>query len=214
MQYYSFPLAYQGYIILAYDARGIGESKKAGYRSDFSKRLDDFNKVLEWIQNHEDLNKLRIYALGISIGAITVLCNGFPNKKVEKIVAISSVSHYKKSLSIVNPIVKFSYFIKGVDLNPNAEIDQKFSPYFIFEKIRKNLSSEEWKIFSNRVLLIHSKNDRIIPFKNFEEIVSLLELPSENLLILKKGGHMHKKNEVALVSATIRFYDLKDYTIA
>ena len=28
LQYYYYPLAYQGYVILAYDARGIGESKR------------------------------------------------------------------------------------------------------------------------------------------------------------------------------------------
>ncbi len=207
LQYYYFPLAYHGYVILAYDARGIGESKKAGHRADFLKRIEDFNNIIEWIENNDNLKDFKIYALGISIGAITVLCAGFPKDNIEKIVAVSSMSHYKKSISAANIIIKFSYFMKGVDLSPNENIDQKFSPYLVFKRLKNTLSQAEWNKFSQKVLLIHSKNDKIIPYLNFEENISILELPDENRLILKKGGHMQKKNELALVAATLNFFN-------
>ncbi|TFG30724.1 MAG: alpha/beta fold hydrolase [Promethearchaeota archaeon] len=207
LQYYYFPLAYQGYVILAYDARGIGESKNAGHRADFLKRIEDFNKIIEWIENSEDLKDFKIYALGISIGAITVLCAGFPKDNIEKIVAVSSMSHYRKSISAANIIVKFSYFMKGVNISPDEEVNQKFSPYMVIERLKNILSQAEWEDFSQKVLLIHSKNDKIIPFINFEENKSILELSDEKQLILKKGGHMQKKNELALVGATLNFFN-------
>ncbi len=207
LQYYYYPLAIQGYIILAYDARGIGESKKAGQRSDFLKRIDDFNSIIEWIRSNEDLKHVKLYALGISIGAITVLCAGFPNKNIEKIVAVSSMSHYKQSISTANPIVRFSYHLKGVDLFPDEELNQKFSPYIVIERLKDTMSPSEWRKFSKKVLLVHAKNDKIIPFINFEENTSILNLPDERQLVLRKGGHMQKKNELALVGATLGFFN-------
>ena len=207
LQYYYYPLAYQGYVILAYDARGIGESKKIGHRADFLKRIEDFESIIGWINDNENLNHYKIYTLGISIGAITVLCAGFPNEKIEKIVAVSSMSHYKQSISAANLIVKFSYFMKGVDLSPDEDLDQKLSPYIVIERLKNTLSQAEWKRFSEQVLLIHSKNDKIIPYINFEENISILELPDEKQLILRKGGHMQKKNELALVGATLKFFN-------
>jgi dienelactone hydrolase len=79
-QYYYLPLAYQGYTILAYDARGIGESKKVGRRSQFLKRIDDYRKIIEWVKDHDQLKNKKIFSVGYSIGAITVLCGGFSNQ--------------------------------------------------------------------------------------------------------------------------------------
>ena len=205
LQYYYYPLAYQGYVILAYDARGIGESKETGHRADFLKRIEDFNSIIDWIRVNDKLKEFKIYSLGISIGAITVLCAGFPNVTIEKIVAVSSMSHYKQNLSNANAIVKFSYHMKGVDLFPDEDVNQKLSPYLVIERLKKTLSQAEWKKFSEKVFLIHSENDKIIPFINFEENKSILELPDEKQLILRKGGHMQKKNELALVGATLKF---------
>jgi len=207
LQYYYYPLAYQGYVILAYDARGIGESKTMGHRADFLKRIEDFNSIIEWITNNKDLKNFKIFALGISIGAITVLCAGFPNENIKKIVAVSSMSHYKENISAANLIVKFSYHMKGVNLNPDEELNQKFSPFIVIEKLKNALSQTEWEKFSEKVLLIHSKNDKIIPFVNFEENKSILDVPIQKQLVLKKGGHMQKKNELALVGATLNFFN-------
>ena len=208
LQYLYFPLAYQGFSILSYDARGIGESKSMGHRGDFLKRIEDFKMIIEWIKREDAFKSYKIYALGMSIGALTALCAGFPNKDIEKIVAISSMSQYKQSISTSNLIVKFIYFLKGVDISPNDEINQQLSPYIVLEKIKSTLSPDDWEKLSKRVLLIHSRNDKVIPFLNFEENKSLLELSEENVLVLRKGGHMQKKNEVALVGAVLKFFNL------
>jgi len=125
LQYLYFPLAYQGFSILTYDARGIGESKSMGHRGDFLQRIEDFKIIVEWIKNEEPFKNYKIYALGMSIGALTAFCAGFPDKNIEKIIAISSMSHYNQSISTSNLIVKFIYFLKGVDISPNDEKNKK-----------------------------------------------------------------------------------------
>lgn len=207
LQNYYFPLAYNGYVILTYDVRGVGESKKTGNRSDFIKKIEDFKKIIEWIKSNEDLSQMRIFCIGVSIGASTVLCGGFPDKTVEKIVAISSISNHKQNIQNTRSIVKFSYRMKGVNLSPNNEENKKLSPYLVMKNLKEKLSSEEWKNNSKRVMLIHPLNDQIIKFKNFEENREILELSDENQLILRKGGHSQKKNELIIVGATLKFFN-------
>lgn len=207
LQYYYIPLVIQGYVVLAYDARGMGGSKKTGKRSQFLKRIDDFKKVLDKIKQDESMKNMKIYCAGFSIGAITVLCGGFEDKNVEKIIAISSMSNYKQNLPKYNLLVLFSYFIKGVKLFPDEEENRKLSPYVLFQTLKKQMSDEDWINFSKKVMLIHCKNDRIIKFKNLKENKLILESPEQNLLILNKGGHSQKKNELALVGASLNFFN-------
>jgi esterase/lipase len=207
LQYLYYPFALQGYDVLTYDARGTGKSKDAGKRGDFINRIEDYKYIVDWIKNNEELNNKSIFTIGVSIGAITALCGGFPNKDVEKIVAISSMSNYRENLPKYNPVVILSYLMKGVNVRPNKEKNLKLSPHAIFETIKNELSEDEWKHFSKKVYLIHSRNDRVIKFKNFKENRSILKSPPENQLILKKGGHSMKKNEMALVGASLKFFN-------
>jgi predicted esterase len=207
LEYYYLPLAYQGYTILVYDARGTGESKKVGKRYQFIKRIDDFKKIVSWIENNNELKSYKIYAVGFSIGAITVLCGGFSSENIKKIIAISSMSYYKQNLPKYNLIVMLSYLMKGVKLFPNKKENEKLSPYVVIEQFKSLISDEEWEQYSQRVFLIHAKNDKIIKFKNFIENVTLLGITEKNTLILKKGGHTQKKNELLLVSASLKFFN-------
>ncbi len=205
LQYFYYPLAYQGYVILAYDARGTGKSKKTGKRSDFIKRIDDFKKIIKWVKNQDELSKMKINCIGFSIGAITVLSGGFLNSDIEKIIAISSMSHYKPNIPKKNPIVMLSYILKGVKLFPTLEEINQLSPYLLIKNAKKELALEEWNNLSKRVLLIHTKNDRVIKIKNLRENKLILESPDKNVLILKKGGHSQKKNECILVGTALNF---------
>ncbi|MFX1315572.1 MAG: alpha/beta fold hydrolase [Promethearchaeota archaeon] len=206
LQYYYLPLACNGYTILTYDARGVGESKKAGRRSQFLERIEDFKKIIEWVRSNKSFNQMELYCVGFSIGAITVLCGGFQNRDIKKIVAVSSISNYRENMPKYNPLIILSYFIKGVKLFPSFKENMKLSPYLVMEQVKNKNSIEEWRILSQRVMLVHTKNDRIIKLKNFTQNKLLLKTSDNHKLILKKGGHSQKKNELALVGATINFF--------
>ena len=112
LQYYYFPLAIQGYVILVYDARGTGKSKKLGKRGNILKRIEDFNEIIKWVKSNKEYSTLKINCIGFSIGALTILCAGFQNMDIEKIIAISSMSRYKKNLPRFNLILILSYLMK------------------------------------------------------------------------------------------------------
>ncbi len=205
LRYFYNPMVYQGYAVLAFDARGTGESKSVGKRSQFVERIEDYKRVIQWIKTSQELKNMKIYSVGFSIGAITVLCGAFADKDISKIVAISSMSFYGQNMPESNLIVKLSYVLKGVKLNPTEEENKELSPYAVIQGVKASLSPQAFKELSQRVLLIHSKNDKVIKMINYEQNREILESPDENLILLKKGGHSHKKNELALVGATLGF---------
>jgi predicted alpha/beta-fold hydrolase len=206
LQFFYLPLVLQGYLILTYDARGTKGSKKAGKKHQFLERIEDYKRIIDWIRNDDQLKSKQIFSVGFSIGAMTVICGGFSNETVSKIIAISSLSYYKKNLRSFNPIVLLNYILKGVKLFPNEDDNRRLSPYLIMKEFKKSNSEEIWLNSSKKVLLIHARNDRVIKFFNFDQNKELLALPNHNTLILKKGGHTQKKNEMALVGKTLRFF--------
>ena len=133
-------------------------------------------------------------------------CGGFPDKRVQKIIAISSMSDYRKNINKAGPVVKLSYSLKGVDLSPDDKINAKLSPKLVIEGIKKGISESEWNKLARRVLLIHCINDKIIKIVNLNENKEALNLSEDNIVLFKKGGHAQKKNELALVGATAKFF--------
>ena len=211
LQYYYLPLVYNGYVVLAYDARGIGKSKRAGNRNQFILRIQDFKNIIEWIKNDQSLNKMKIYCVGFSIGAITVLSGGFLNENIRKIIAVSSISNYKQNIPKHNLVVLLSYSIKGVKMFPNKDENFLLSPYLIMEKAKKTFSKDTWEKLAKRVMLIHSRNDKVVKLKNFLENKEILDTPQELQLLFNKGGHSLKKNELSLVGASLSYFNSKSF---
>ncbi len=207
LQYFYIPMVYQGYAVLAFDARGSGESKNTGKKHQFVERIEDYNHIIQWIRNDPELKNMKIYSVGFSIGAVTELCAAFANKDVLKIVAISSMSFYGQNMHKANPLVILNYVLKGVKLFPSEEENKKLSPYIVIQSAKSTLSPDEFRELSKRVMLIHCKNDKVIKMVNYEQNKEILESNPENLILLKKGGHSQKKNELALVGATLNFLE-------
>ena len=116
-----------------------------------------------------------------------------------------SYSASKGAVTQLTQNIAIQYAAKGI--RANCVAPGLINSPMVIEGLKNTLSQDEWKKFSEKVLLIHSENDKIIPFINFAENKSILELPDEKQLILKKGGHMQKKNELALVGATLKFFN-------
>lgn len=206
-QYLLYPLALRGYVVLSYDARGTCESKQLGQRVDFLSRKRDFIAIVDWISKEKPYSKMKLTTIGFSIGALISLTAGFKNRRIDKLIAISCIANYSLASNTLNPIFKISYYLNRVNLNPSPEENYELSPALIIEDCRQTLSEEEWSYLSNRVYLIHNKNDRVIKFENFEVLRNLLELTDENVFVSKFGGHSHQKNEIKLVAVILKFLE-------
>ena len=205
LQRFYIPFVRLGFLILIYDARGMGASKKVGSKGDFSSRINDFKIIVDWVNKEADLKEIKICSIGFSIGALTVLCGGLSDERIEKIIAISAISNYRKNLPKYNIIAMLSYLLKGVRLFPSKLVNEEISPIFHINKLKDESPDEQWDELSKRVFLAHSRNDKIIKIKNFIENRDALNLPDENQLILNKGGHNLKKDELILEGAIFKF---------
>ena len=205
LQRFYIPFVRLGYLVLIYDARGMGASKKVGSKGDFLSRINDFKTIINWINNEPGLNGNKLFSIGFSIGALTILCAGLSDERIEKIIAISAISNYRKNLPRYNIIAMLSYLIKGVRLFPSKSINEKISPISHIIKLKNDSPKEKWENLSKRVFLVHTRNDKIIKMKNFIENRDALNLPDENQLIFNKGGHNLKKDELILQGAVFKF---------
>ncbi|MFO8018468.1 MAG: alpha/beta fold hydrolase [Promethearchaeia archaeon] len=207
LHYFSYALAEYGYIILSYDARGIGESKQLGHRSDFQKRVQDFEYIIEWITSQNKYKNMEINCVSFSIGAVIAITAAFKNELINKIVAISAISKYKALIRRLNLALLLLYSLKGVKIFPSEEENQLLSPYYIFKNTKRSIPPESWKRISNNIFLIHSRNDRVIDIQNFQENRDILDLDPRKQLVFEKGGHTQKKNELSLIAAALRFFE-------
>lgn len=209
LEYFFLPIVNSGYPVLAYDARGTGESKKVGKKADIKNRINDFLHIVRWIQKNDKLGNKEIYTAGFSIGALTILCGGFPLEEIKKIFAVSAIADFREDIPHFNPIVWLRYFFKGMHQFPNEETNLAISPYHVIKNFKtQNFSGSDakWKEFTKKVMLVHAKNDRIVKFKNFIKNKALLELSEKNTLVFKKGGHLLKKNELSIVTYALNFF--------
>ncbi|MBD3195502.1 MAG: alpha/beta fold hydrolase [Candidatus Lokiarchaeota archaeon] len=205
LEYLYLPLADYGYTIFAYDSRGIGESKKLGKRSQFIRKIDDYKEIINWIAEQERFKDYTIYSIGMSIGALIAVSGSLTDERVKKIVAISLISEYKKNIRRLNPLILFSFLLKGINFFPKEEDLKLLSPTLFFNKTKLNSTHKEWERYVNKLYLVHCKNDNIIKFRNFKKNKSILDLPDDHCLVFKKGGHALKKNEIGLTGAVLRF---------
>ena len=215
IKHYTYGLALSGYAVISYDFRGVGKSRFSGLKNNFSLIVEDVRKVIDFLYSSLPLSDKKFNVVGISLGSIGTLISAFPDTRINKIVAVAAISDFKKNLPRY-PVpfkgkwwiwLRYSFF--AVDIYPNDEENSKISPIYIIENIKErflkeNESGINWhRFFNDRLRLIHCINDKIIYFHNFLNLVRVTGLDPENYYVFKKGGHMFKMYELALLSSII-----------
>ena len=70
--------------------------------------------------------------------------------------------------------------------------------YIVIKQFKNLISDEKWAQYSQRVFLIHARNDKIIKFKNFKEALDFVNKVgeiAENMDVLKKHGIMVDRDD-------------------
>lgn len=215
VKHYTYALALAGYAVFSYDFRGVGKSRFSGLKNKFSLIIEDVNTVIDYLYSSFPIEDKSFIVVGISLGSIGALVSAFPDSRVRKVVAVAAVSNFKKNIPrYLVPFkgkwwiwLRYSFF--AVDIFPNDEENLKISPIFTLKKVKeefmkKDESGKAWKSFVNdRLRLVHCINDKIIFFHNFLELLEFTELNPHHYYVFKKGGHMFKMYETALLSAIL-----------
>jgi hypothetical protein len=207
---YGFALAFLGFAVIFYDARGHGET-------DFGRKWDgyyiikDLSKVVDFIEKRAeengDLNSKEIVAMGFSLGGAVVLNEGYLDHRIKFVIGCCTFGNYKETTerSITNYtelIIKAGYELQGINLRPSYLQSRLVSPILNSFNRKKGFFGHPvyWDINNNyRVCLAHAKDDDFVQFENFEQNVEFLGLNRENYIAFEKGNHKFARDETALI---------------
>jgi pimeloyl-ACP methyl ester carboxylesterase len=182
---FTIPLAFHGYTVLAYDARGHGKSQHELFNKlDIAGIISDVKHAIDFFEGLDDTDNNHLIMMGHSLGAITTLTTGYQDKRIKKLVAISGMYDLGAILQTkLRPYNRFRFkvlkkkIIKELDMSME-ELNKVMSPKFYLEEEQDILDED-------RVYLVHGVNDTL-PFTESKKIVDKLNLPKENYLFLEK----------------------------
>jgi len=188
---FAYQLAENNYRVISFDLPG-----HANYNLKYTNLAEcknAFINVIDFIKPNKPFSVLS-HSFGSAVSAYT-LSN--LNYKIDKLVFLTSpnsileiFTDFKKLIGLSN--TAFSYLLEKADLLANEKIK-----YFSIDEKLKHFS------FS-KLLLIHDEYDKIIPFKNSEEIKTMHEANSV-LIKHKRIGHYKMLWNQNIIDETLLF---------
>ena len=163
-------LAKAGFIIVLFDGVGIGRSSGANIRG-LPQHVTDACTVLDYVQSSRELSSLPLLLYGHSWGGWAA--NAASCLKSYPIEAILSVAGYYDSLGAMRASIRARY---GVLLGGVVMLPLAFYQRLAFGRTSGYTAVRGLKAAGCPALLVHSKNDPVLPFKdNFEKIKKALQ---------------------------------------
>jgi esterase/lipase len=188
---FAYQLAENNYRVISFDLPG-----HANYNLKYTNLAEcknAFINVIDFIKPNKPFSVLS-HSFGSAVSAYT-LSN--LNYKIDKLVFLTSpnsileiFTDFKKLIGLPN--TAFSYLLEKADLLANEKIK-----YFSIDEKLKHFS------FS-KLLLIHDEYDKIIPFKNSEEIKTMHKVNSV-LIKHKRIGHYKMLWNQNIIDETLLF---------
>ena len=83
-------LAQQGYIVLRYDKRGVGQSGGRSERATLQDYADDLTSAVKWLAGREDVNPRQIAVAGHSEGGAVGMLAAAREKKISRLILIAA----------------------------------------------------------------------------------------------------------------------------
>jgi pimeloyl-ACP methyl ester carboxylesterase len=186
-----------GYSIVLFDGTGVGRSAGSGIRG-LPQHILDLAAVLDYVKSAPELSALPLLLYGHSWGGYAA--NALPCHKSYPIKAIVSVSAYNKPLGAMKPRLRKRYGIFGVVLTLPLALFQRmrFGRMAGYTSIR-GLAHTDYP-----ALIVHSKNDPILPFKdNYGKIKNALAT-RRNTRFLEVKSDNHNLGIPADISERVR----------
>jgi len=173
-------LTESGYNVLMFDFRNSGKSDGDQTTIGYYEKYD----VLSAIQFAKQKKSTNVALLGWSMGAASSILAGSESKDVSVIIADSPFADFKTYLG-----QQLSYWTKLPNLlapllTETARLVTGIKP----SKISPEQAAIKIQQENKPMLLIHSKHDNAIPYKNSVEIHQ--KNPNSELWLTNKGGHI------------------------
>lgn len=167
-------LQYSGFIVMAYDGRGMGGyheqlPRSEGERTNHDINLEDVEAVLDFLETIECIDKNRIGAFGQSVGGAAIAFQAAKDERLKSLVLWGTPPSYTTCVN--EGIID----LKKKGLDPNCELmDIEKTLLYLHQPVMLAGGSEDKKYFrldkqkKNFDELIKSKIVSLILFKDFK----------------------------------------------
>lgn len=190
-------LARKGYKVLSYDHTGCMESEGES-TGGFCQSLSDLVDCINSLKNDIRFVNTKISVIGHSWGAFAALNVSKYHDDIKCIVAMSGFISLEQILKqTFGPLFKSCY--------PLAyELEQKSNPDYVNDNAIESL-----KDYKGNFLFIHSKDDKIVKYKNHFKLIEdeYNSKSNFNFLLVDKKGHNPNYTEEA-VNYKDKFFDI------
>jgi pimeloyl-ACP methyl ester carboxylesterase len=166
-----------GHSALRFDFRGCGESEGDIMYTTLTKRIDDLNKVIEYVTDELGFNKIGLF--GSSLGGYLSLLKTIQDPRVKALVCISS-PYSMMNLINENEIEQGFMVIDNIRINGTFFNDLKDNDGILIKGLGK---------ISCPVLLFQGDRDTLVPVENAFQIFEKLTSPKD-LKILTGAEHL------------------------
>lgn len=179
------PFHKAGINILLIDSRNHGNSDSDSFSS-MPRFAEDLNKSIQWLNKKHPNKSQKIAVLGHSVGASAILLAASKNKQIDAVISISAFAH---------PEWLMQRFLENLHLR-NVHLPQ-FLIAFILRYIQWVIGHSFVDIASLHVvcdvdvpiLLVHGKEDLVVPIDDARAIIKHCSDPHISLLEIDDAGH-------------------------
>ncbi len=187
-------LAANGIASLAYDTRGVGESKGNFYDSTLQNRLTDAENALEVLFDDNSIDPKKIVIVGTSMGGYVAgrLIGKKPELKGVVLINPSAYGKHTERLRL-KPFWEFSYAIRQANSWENSPV---------FTDLRD---------FPGAVMTVDSEQDDVIPKKIKDAYAAFSRIPNKLILSGIPHAFMSVDNEVSDVARRVAGMYIADF---
>ncbi len=180
-------LAEQGIAAFRFDFRGSGDSEGTFDRMTVGTEISDAAEAIKFIKTHRNIKKASIGVLGLSMGGFVAayICGNVPG--VRAAVLWSAVGQYKK---VFGKNLKVNFRAKNLKAKDvgGVSVGKGFFKAGIWYDGLNLISINE---FSGPLLIVHSDNDKAVPFSDAELYYKTSGSGIKELRKIKSGGHTY-----------------------
>jgi len=176
---YMRKLCCRGFNMLAFDARGHGNSHKENHMT-VVKFAEDINSAVEFVVKDENQRNKEIMLIGLSIGGASSILAASRDERIRKVVTVGAFAHpldvMRKQISDRHiPYIPFIWlFFRFVKWRTGLDFDA-IAPVNNIAKSKADF------------LLIQGKDDKIVPLEQAHKLKAAM--PEAELWVIPDRGH-------------------------
>jgi dipeptidyl aminopeptidase/acylaminoacyl peptidase len=207
-EYTAQALASQGYLVIQPQFRGssgFGRAHTTAGHGEWGKKMqDDLTDAVNFFASKGYINPEKVCIMGASYGGYAALAGGaFTPELYKCVVSINGIGN-------IGDLLTWDKQQNGKDSWVVTYMEKQFGKGEIDKKLLAKISPEEFaSSFKAPVLLIHSEDDKRVPFSQSKSMYSALKSKNKSVELIELEGDNHhlieSKTRLQALEATVNF---------